>query len=643
MTELIAGGKFARKYKLKRRVGEGKFKETWKAKDIIMKRDIALKIIKENIALDQLVEEASRQTKIGKHPNVAEIFDAAIDSETGLAYLTEEYIEGVTLKQEITKSVDDTSIIEISRQIANGLQFIHNKKIIHRDLKPENIFLKSDKKRKKVEVIISDWGGSTKSGTEHIPIDGIHGSILFRAPEALDGNTDPKVDMFSLGVLMYWMKTGKYPFTGENYEKIKEKLRYMIPERPSKYPEVTIQPKLEKIIMKLLNKDPRKRYNAKQLKRKLWLYNNRKKIAVITGIVMTVTPILSLIGLLGTLHTIGIFKAMTLPKKDLEIMYLNSKRLKHIESIHPCRRQSDCNIRLKKRNLLPDEIESYTRWGNKIFAVTKKDIYMYDVEKINSKGTMYTQNQITKTPDQEETNIQLSPNGNFLAYMIGRNLHTIRIDGRFERTVLENIDEYVWCALKEQITYRKGNTMYITGMREAPFAEQNARKIEDGIHPQWTDDGSYIFYLIKNENETSICVKECGCPDFITGAKKLPGWKMRVDKSVQQFFLTRNCEVLADKFSLAYFSPEQKQITVIKEKLGKSINATRYPMRNFQNIQQIVFSPDMDGILFSGKRVQEQDYEIYYAHLKPAWRLLQLTNNQEDDTDPTLFRYKSLE
>ncbi|MBN1644483.1 serine/threonine protein kinase [Candidatus Woesearchaeota archaeon] len=640
MTDLKVGGEFAGKYKLEERIGEGKFKETWKAEDAIMKRTVALKTFQEqNDNIDELIREASNQTKLGKHPNIVQIYDASKDPITGYSFISEEFKEGETLEEISKKGLTEKEIMDILIQLSDGLAYAHKKGIIHRDLKPSNILMKGK------TPIITDWGGSSESGIKHIPVDGVHGSILFRSPEALDGSTDPKVDTYALGVLSYWLFTKEFPFTGNSYEEIKDKIINLEPKKLSEYMFSTkISRKFEKIIMRQLSKNPKKRYSAKKLRRKLWLHRNRKKIAAMaaamTGIAITVTPILSMIGLLGTLNTIGMFKSITLPKTDLKIIYLNSKKLKYTESIHPCRKDSDSNVRITMRNLFPDSMETYIRRGNKIFAVTKKDIYMYSIENIEPKGIRYGETRITETPDQEETNIQLSPNGNFLAYMTGRNLHVIRTDSKFERTVLENIDEYMWNTLQEKITYRKGNTIYITDLQEAPFAEQKARKIVEGIYPKWTDDSSYLFYFIKNENETSICVKECGSPDFITGTKKLSGWKFSVDKSVQEFFLSHNRQVVADKFSLAYFVPKKQQLIVIKGKLDKTIHPAVYPVRNFQDIRQIVFNPDLDGILFSGKLLQEQDYEIFYYHLNPL-RKIRLTNNQEDDTNPMFFSYKS--
>lgn len=638
MPAISVGGIFAKKYRLEERLGEGKFKETWKATDLIMNREVALKIFKEqNTSMDRIIHEATLQTKLGKHKNIAEIYDAAVDAETNKAYISEEYISGCTLTKVLEKQglIEDSMLLKIAKQIAEALDYAHRKRIIHRDLKTDNVFLKTNESGE-FKIVLTDWGGSAESGSAAEK----HGSILVRPPEAFDGKIDEKTDMYGLGTLLYKLAKGTCPFEGNSYTEIKQKIRNEEPPLLT-HQNTRIFQSTKGIIMRLLNKDPRKRYTARQLKRKIWWHDNWKKLAVASGITLAAAPFLSLVGLFGTLHTIGTLKSITLPKYDLTVTYLNSKRLKYIESPHPLRRNTDCNMKIQMGNLLPDEIESYACWGDRIFAIIKKDIFAYSITSIGSNGTRYSQDRVTETPDQEKTDLQVSTSGNLLAYMIGRDIYVIRVDGKFERKVLENIDEYVWYTFKDQITYRKGNNIYITDTQEAPLAEQNARKIVEGTHPRWTDDGTYLFYLLKNENETSICVKECGHSDLITGTKKIPGWKFPVEKSVQQFFITRNSQVVADKFRLAYFNPEKRQIIVINQKLDKKIQANAYNLPDFQDIQQMAFNPDMDGILFSGKPVQEKDYELFYYNLAPI-QLLRLTDNQEDDINPMLFRYKSL-
>ncbi len=643
MNQLPVGDVFNRKYKLEERLGEGTSKQAWKATHLLMNRTTALKTLKEDTPLTEkiLAEEATNHAKVGKHPHIVDIYDAGRDPETGLFFYAEEFIPGETLKKRIDrKDLSEPELITVITQIADALNHIHKQGVIYRDIKPDNIILQETSSNKKINIKLTDFGGSTKPGKKEIPYISADGTILLRAIDTFEKYSDPTVDMYSLGVMLYKLVTDHYPYEGNSLEEIKQKMQTTEPKKPSSYDHVQISSWLEKTIMSLLNKDPKKRPTAKQLQKSIWWHNHWKATAIISGITLASLPFLSLIGLFGTLHTARVLQPPREPQPSLTITYLNSKKIKRMELPDPCQQEPDTKIRIELRELFPDEIDNYTSWGNRIFAITKKDIFVYTIEQIEQKGTRYSTGQITKTPDQEETNIQVSTSGNLVAYMIGRNLHVIRADGEFERKVLEGIDEYTWYTFKDQITYQKEGIIYITDTQEAPLAEQNARKITEGTHPRWTDDGAYLFYLLKNEDGTSICAKECGYSDAITSTKKIPGWKFPVANSVRQFFVSRKTQVTAGEFGLAYFIPEKQQIAVIKQKLGRQSHAKLYPARDFQDIAQIVFNPDLNGIVFSGKKVQEPDYDLFHYNLDSA-RLIQLIDNQEDDLYPVILSRKS--
>lgn len=654
MNQLQVGDVFAGKYRLEERVGEGKSKVTWKVVHLLMDRPTALKILKEKTQrIEQiLAEEATHHAKVGKHKHIVDVYDAGIDSETGLAFYAEEFAEGETLRQRLNRGPLTTKEwFTIIAQLADALDHIHRKGIVYRDIKPENIILaKIHRSRnllrlrlreyEELNVKITDFGGSATQGRKEVPTIGADGTVILRSIDTFELKSDPTVDMYALGVMPYKEITRHYPYEGSTPEEIRYKMEHTSPQSPNASI-IAINTTLEKIIMNLLSKDPKKRHTARSLKRKIWWHNNRTKVLLTSGLLLTAAPVLSLIGLLGTLHTARIFKSITIPQYDLAITCLNSKSIKYIQAPHPIRRDNDCRIKIAMQNLLPDRIETYAHSGNRIFAVTNRDIFMYTLTSITSEGVQYSEAQITETPDREKTNIQVSGSGNLLAYTAGRDLYVIRVDGKFERKILEDIDEYVWYPHKDQITYRKNNMIYLTDTQETPQAEQKAIPIVEGIHPRWTDDGSYLFYLLKNEKEAWIGVKECGYSDAISGLKNIPGWKFPVERSVQQFFISYCPQAEADKFSLAYFVPEKQHIVVIAQKLNEKVTANAYRLSEFKDIREIKFNSDKDGLLLSARTNNENDYEIFYYHLTPQ-RLLRLTNNQEDDTAPILFSYKSL-
>lgn len=175
MTQLQVGDRFAQKYELEERLGEGTFKETWKATDKIMGRTVALKVFKEqNTSIDRIISEATLQTKLGTHPNIAQVYDAAIDTETGKAYFSEEFIDGDTLKAalsewKLTDKINNSKLLQIMAEIVDAIDYAHKNGIVHRDLKPENILLRKTKIKRswlgkaigmpteKYSLVLIDW------------------------------------------------------------------------------------------------------------------------------------------------------------------------------------------------------------------------------------------------------------------------------------------------------------------------------------------------------------------------------------------------------------------------------------------------------------------------------------------------------
>lgn len=603
MNQLLAGDVFAKKYKLEERLGEGTSKEAWKATHLLMNRSAAFKVFKEkNSTIEKILkDEATHHAQIGKHPHVVDIYDVGVDPETGLWFYVEEFVQGKSLEQKIsTEKISEKQLITIISQLADTLSHIHKKGIIYRDLKPGNILVEEN--NKKINIKLTDFGGSTKPGKKEIPFIGADGTILLRGIDTFEKYSDSKVDMYSLGVMLYKMITEHYPYEGDSAEEIKYKMQTTTPKRPNCYEGVQISSWLEKTIMSLLDKNQKKRPTAKQLQRNIWLHRHGAKI-MLGGMLSA--------GIAGILAMNIISPAK---KPEYTIAYLSGKTL--------IAQNIDDPNRMKWPKTLIPRTTSFDFDHNECFFATKdKDIISYNIKTSEIV-------QITRTPEQEETNIKVSPSGLTVAYMIGRDLY---VSGRrgtkeLERKILENIDEYQWYPQKDQITYCRGKEIFFTEPQEHPFAEKNAKKIAEGTCPRWNHTGTAIFYIAKVNQKNCVTFKRVWHSDNIGIKEPIDGNAYIIQEDAESFALSE------DNMQTAYYSKKENSLFI--QNFNTNIEK-QYPFENdLEDITNIQFRPDNDSqILFQAKAKEEHDYEIFCMNLATK-ELTRITSNTTADTNP---------
>ncbi|MCX7972233.1 MAG: serine/threonine protein kinase [bacterium] len=206
----------------------------------------------------ELIERFKREIEILKqikHVNIIQIFDYG--ESNGTPYLILEYLEGKTF-DEVYPNLTILQKIDVIIEVSNALNYLHNKGIIHRDIKPENILVDKDLKK----VKLTDMGISKIVYWRPITHDGqILGTPAYMAPELFEGVTsDPKIDIYSLGIMMYEIFTHRLPFDGTPSEIIIKHIKE-IPTLPTLLnPDIPTQ--LEKIIMKCIEKNPERRYKS---------------------------------------------------------------------------------------------------------------------------------------------------------------------------------------------------------------------------------------------------------------------------------------------------------------------------------------------------------------------------------------------
>ena len=255
---LTEGMYIADRYEILGKVGAGGMSDVYKAKDLTLGRFVAIKVLKAEFSEDinfvtKFRSEAQAAAGL-EHPNIVNIYD--VGSENGLHYIVMEYVEGITLKTYIEKKgqLSFKEAVSIAIQVGRGIEAAHNKNIVHRDIKPQNIMISTEGK-----VKVTDFGIARAATSNTISSD-VMGSVHYSSPEqARNGFVDGKSDIYSLGITLYEMVTGRVPFDGDTTVAVA--IQHLQEEMvaPSAYaPNLPVS--LEKIILKCTQKNPDRRY-----------------------------------------------------------------------------------------------------------------------------------------------------------------------------------------------------------------------------------------------------------------------------------------------------------------------------------------------------------------------------------------------
>ena len=259
----LEGRVLGNRYEIIEKVGNGGMATVYKATDLVLKRYVAVKILRDEFTTDEefikrFETEAQSAARL-VHPNIVSIFDVGVDN--GIYYIVMELIKGKTLKEIIVEERGPLPwkwSVNVAIQIASALEMAHKNNIIHRDIKPHNIIITEDGIAK-----VTDFGIAKAVSNSTITAFGTTiGSVHYFSPEhARGGYTDAKSDLYSLGVVMYEMVTGKVPFDADTPVSVALKHMQEEPEAPiEKNPH--LPEAVNKIILKALKKDPMYRYQT---------------------------------------------------------------------------------------------------------------------------------------------------------------------------------------------------------------------------------------------------------------------------------------------------------------------------------------------------------------------------------------------
>ena len=256
---MVKSGIFlGKRYEVLSKIGAGGMADVYKGKDVMLNRFVAIKVLKKELREDETFVKKFRseaQAAAGLlNPNIVNVYD--VGEDRGLYYMVMELVEGVTLKEYIErkKRLSAREVISIAIQMCNGIEAAHERNIIHRDIKPQNVIISNDGK-----VKVTDFG-IAKATTSNTVTMAAMGSVHYTSPEqARGGYVDAKSDIYSVGITLYEMVTGRVPFDGKSTVEVALKhLQEEITPPSELVPDIPYS--LEQIILKCTQKNSERRY-----------------------------------------------------------------------------------------------------------------------------------------------------------------------------------------------------------------------------------------------------------------------------------------------------------------------------------------------------------------------------------------------
>ena len=245
-------------YRLIRLLGEGGFAQVYLGEHVYLGTQAAIKILNMQLSSDSVELFRSEARIIARlvHPNIVRVLDFGVDNM--IPFLVLDYAPNGTLRQYHPKGkpVPLSSVVSYVKQVAEALQYAHDEKLIHRDVKPDNMLL-----GRRSEVLLSDFGLALMAqSTRDQKVESVAGTFSYIAPEQIQGKPRQASDQYALGVVVYEWLSGEAPFRGSLSEIIAQQLA--VPPSPLRSKIPAVSSAVEQVVMKALEKDPKKRYGS---------------------------------------------------------------------------------------------------------------------------------------------------------------------------------------------------------------------------------------------------------------------------------------------------------------------------------------------------------------------------------------------
>src|SRR6184192_2483683 len=261
VTDTLLGTVFDGRYRIVRKLGSGGMADVYLAEDQELGRRVAIKILNDRHAADDsFVERFRREAKNAaglSHPNIVSVYDRG--TAEGTYYIAMEYLDGRSLKELIVSRgpAPVKTSVEYARQILAAVGFAHKNGIVHRDIKPHNVLVGPEGRLK-----VTDFGIARSGASQMTEVGSIIGTAQYLSPEQARGSpVDQTSDLYSVGIVLYEMLTGKVPFTGDTPLEIAMKHLSAIPKPPSQVRH-DVPHDLDLIVLRALAKDPDERYQT---------------------------------------------------------------------------------------------------------------------------------------------------------------------------------------------------------------------------------------------------------------------------------------------------------------------------------------------------------------------------------------------
>jgi len=546
--ELIPGSTFAGRYQVIEELGKGGMGKVYKVFDKEINAKVALKLLKPEIVTDKnTIERFKNELKVARdisHKNICRMYD--LGREAGLHYLTMEYVPGEDLKNMIrmSRQLGVGTAIVIAEQICDGLAEAHRHGTIHRDLKPSNIMIDREG-----NVRIMDFGiarsveakGMTGAGT-------IIGTPEYMSPEQVEGkDVDRRSDIYSLGIILYEMLTGRVPFEGNTAFAVGMKHKGEIPRGPREI-NPQIPESLSRIVLKCLEKSREKRYQtADDLRSELEKIEKgiplaervvakrksmtSKEITVKFSIKKLFIPAAVLIALFVVA---GYF--LFRPGPDIvEVKIDRTQRITHDPGLEIDPAISPDGKMIAYAAGPPGKMSLYVRQiaGGRPIALTESlpgdcrwPRWSPDGSEISfqSQGSIYVvpalsgipKKLVEPSPGQTVYCSVWSPDGRQIAYNIDKGIWLLSSDGGEPRKIIETAYPYpspyslCWSPDGSRIAYAVGNPSFIFGspilgniapssIWIVPAKGGNPVRVTDdtflNVSPAWMPDGRHLFYV----------------------------------------------------------------------------------------------------------------------------------------------------
>ncbi len=247
------------RYLLQRRIGSGGMADVWLARDSELGREVAIKVLHDNFARDsEFVDRFRREASAAaglQHPNVVAVYDRGAVEDS--YYIAMEYVEGSTLRDLISRGLGISESVEVTRQVLAAAGFAHERGFVHRDLKPMNVLIDRSGR-----VRVTDFGIARAGNSEITRTGSVLGTAQYLSPEQAQGfEVTQTSDIYSIGVMLFEMLTGRVPFDGDNAVAIAMKQVSEEPPAPSTI-NPSVPPALDSVVLKALAKDPAQRYSS---------------------------------------------------------------------------------------------------------------------------------------------------------------------------------------------------------------------------------------------------------------------------------------------------------------------------------------------------------------------------------------------